>query len=377
MKENNIYILQIGMTKNKGGIETYLIQQLRYLKGSNIIYDFVNITGEYDIAYQNEILSNGSKIYNVCSRHRNPFLHYFQWFKLLLKKRNIYKAVVLNAATVEYVYPLFLAKLMRIPMRVIHSHNSGFEHKIGIFRKFLINFNRILLRYSATEYLACSKDAGKWMFGSKSFKIIHNAIDLNEYKFNIKKRLKIRDELQIGDKLVIGHVGRFSYIKNQIFLVKIFYEITKKEKNSILMLIGGSCENDKYLNEVKLLIKQLKLENKVLFLGMRDNVSDFMHAMDCFLMTSFSEGLGIAAVEAQSNGLKCFLSDRICNEVAITDLVYFISLEKDAKYWSDYILSHISKNRIDEKKEIKSAEYNIKEEINKIISLYGDDSLNE
>lgn len=107
-----IKVLQIGMTKNIGGIEHYLISQYKFLNKKKIMYDFANITGEDQMAYTNYLLEQGSSIYNITSRHRNPILHYWQWFKLLYKKRNTYRAIVLNSNGLTYVYPLVIGKLI-------------------------------------------------------------------------------------------------------------------------------------------------------------------------------------------------------------------------------------------------------------------------
>lgn len=64
------------------------------------------------------------------------------------------------------------------------------------------------------------KLAGKFMWGNQIFKVIHNAIDLTKFEFNRSLRDQIRDKLNISDDtFVIGHVGRFNKVKNQIIFV--------------------------------------------------------------------------------------------------------------------------------------------------------------
>lgn len=366
-----VKVLQIGMTKNWGGLETYLLQQFDNIDRNKIEYDFVNITGEYKIVEEEKIINSGSLIYNICSRHKNPLRHYWQWIQLLKKISKIYKAIVLNSNSLVYVFPLFIAKIFGIPVRIIHSHNAGYENEPGILRKVLVAFNKILLKFSATDYWACSKKAGEWMFGkNRKFTIIHNAIESKKYKFNSEKRDNLRKALNFENKFVVGHVGRFSYQKNHKFLINIFYELQKIESNSVLMLVGDSVNDNKFLLEAKKQVKRLNIENKVLFLGMRNDVPDLMQAMDCFVFPSLFEGLGIVAIEAQAAGLKCYLSDVIPNEVKITNLVNFVSLKEDAKYWAKKILSNTSYIRKDMTDEIKKAGYDIKTEIKKIEKFY-------
>ena len=242
-----VRVLQIGMTRNHGGLETYLLQQFRALNKFKVTYDFVNITGEYDIVAQEELIAAGCKIFKVNSRHKNPIKHYYQWLKLLCKVHEQYDAIVLNANSLEYVFPLFTAKWFKIPKRIIHSHNTGYDHNIGTVRNILIKINKVLLRYSATHYFACSEAAGKWMFGDKqSFTVIHNAIEPDKFAFNESKRKIIRHRLKLKDSFVIGHVGRFSYQKNHEFLIKVFVELVKQKPNSRLLLIGDYVGDDTY-----------------------------------------------------------------------------------------------------------------------------------
>lgn len=370
-KNKKIYILQIGMTRNIGGIESYLIQQFRHIDKSKIMFDFVNITSEYDIVFKDEIIKENSKVYEICSRHKNPLLHYWQWIALLLKNRNKYKAIVLNSVDLSYVFPLFIAKLVGIPIRIIHSHNAGYGYKIGILRKILIRFNKILLDFSATTYFACSQKAGYWLFGKeKNFDIIHNAIEVDKYKYNLIKRQKERKKFNLENNFVIGHVGRFVYQKNHEFLIDIFNEIHKVLPEAVLVLIGDAVEDKSYLNEAKQKVKELSLEENVRFLGMRNDVPEIMQAMDCFILPSRFEGLPLVGVEAQVAGLPCYFSDTITKEVKITNLVNFLSLEENPQIWAKKIIKNRDFKRKSDLDEIIKAGYDINTEIRKIEKFY-------
>lgn len=366
-----INVLQVGMTRNHGGMETYLLQQWYHLDSTKIHYDFVNITGEYPIVAENELKSANSQVYIICSRHINPLKHYLQWFKLLKKYKYKYKAIVLNTNSLEYIFPLFLAKIFHIPIRVIHSHNAGFAYHIGIMRQLLLILNHKLMKWSVTDYFACSKKAGQWMFGNNQhFLVINNAIEAEKFKYNIKMREMLRKKWGLENNFVIGHIGAFNYQKNHKFLINIFYELQKIEPTSVLMLVGSSVNDDQFIIKAKEQVKKLNIENKVLFLGMRNDVPDLMQAMDCFILPSRFEGLPLVAVEAQSAGLKSYLSDVITDEVKITDLVEFISLKESPEHWAKQILSNRNYIRKDMTDEIKKAGYDIKTEIKKIEKFY-------
>nr|WP_054674422.1 hypothetical protein [Veillonella denticariosi] len=239
-EHKGLRVLQVGMTRNLGGIETYLIEQFRHLDTSRITYDFVNITGEYAICYEDEILGAGSKIFKVVSRHKNPLLHYWQWLTIAFKNRGVYDAVVLNTNSLEYVFPLVLGKLFHIPVRVIHSHNSGFENKQGgLARRLLVGMNKKLLSWSANLRFACSRFAGQWMFVNKPYHVIYNAIDIHKYDADDSVRKAMRQSLGLDRTLTLLHVGRFSYQKNHTFLLDIVREVHRIHPDSVLLLVGG------------------------------------------------------------------------------------------------------------------------------------------
>lgn len=368
---NPVKVLQIGMTKNIGGLETYLMQQFDHMDHAKVMYDFVNITAEDDIVFHDKIEKAGGKVFGVMSRHSGPIRHYWQWYKLLKKVAKDYKAIVLNSNGLSYVYPLFLAKFFGIPHRIIHSHNSNFEYKVGWKKKLLIGFNKVLLNWSATDYFACSEKAGNWMFGNDHpFTVIHNAIDTTPFLYNEEIRKKKRKELGIADEFVIGHVGRFSYQKNHSYLIDIFHAFHEKHPHSLLLLIGGSVEDGSYLENTKEKVRRLGLETSVKFLGMRNDVPELMQTMDCFLFPSLFEGLCFVGIEAQASGLPCFFSDTITCELGITNLAHFISLKESPVHWADCIeqYSHISRRNM--QVEIAEAGYDIDNEVQKVQAFY-------
>lgn len=364
-------VIQVGMTRNMGGLETYLMQQFDAIDKSKLHYDFVNITSEYDIAFRDKILIKGSKIYSICSRHINPFKHYYQWIKLFRDTKGKYDAIVLNSNSLAYIFPLFAALFFGIPMRVIHSHNADFEVKINFVRKVVICLNKLLMRMSATHYLACSQKAGEWMFGKdKGFIIVHNAIEPAPYIFDKEKRDKVRESLKIKSKFVIGHVGRFTYQKNHKKVIEIFKEICSLNSESILLLVGDAVGDKSFFDKAKLQVKELGIEDKVLFLGIRTDVPDLMQAMDCFLLPSRFEGLPLVGIEAQAAGLPCFFSDNITKELAITDLANYISLNDKSDIWAQEILKSNKYKRMNMSEEVRKAGYDIFEEVKKIEKFY-------
>lgn len=362
-------VLQVGMTRNLGGIETYLIEQFRHLDKSKINYDFVNITGEYSICYEDEILASGSKIFKVVSRHKNPLLHYWQWFNILLQNKGVYDVIVLNTNSLEYVFPLVLGKVFGIPVRVIHSHNSGFENKQGLARRLLVGMNKKLLAWSANLRFACSKFAGQWMFKDNPYHVIYNAIDIHKYDADLIVREETRNALGLRTELALLHVGRFSYQKNHSFLLDIFKEVHRIQPDSVLLLVGDTTEESEFLTEVKRKIKAYGLEHVVRLLGRRDDVNKIMQVADVLVMPSFFEGLTVVGIEAQASDLPLLLSDTVTKELGLLPSTHFISLEAGPTAWAEAIVNSKQHNRRSRYEELKAAGYDIGFETERVEKL--------
>ena len=368
-ESRRLRVLQVGMTRNLGGIETYLIEQFRHLDKSKIDYDFVNITGEYSICYEDEILASGSKIFKVVSRHKNPLLHYWQWFNILLQNKGIYDVIVLNTNSLEYVFPLVLGKIFGIPVRVIHSHNSGFENKQGLARRLLVGLNKKLLAWSANLRFACSQFAGQWMFKDNPYHVIYNAIDIHKYDADLIVREETRNALGLHTELTLLHVGRFSYQKNHSFLLDIFKEVHRIQPDSVLLLVGDTTEESEFLTEVKRKIKAYGLENVVRLLGRRDDVNKIMQAADVLVMPSFFEGLTVVGIEAQASDLPLLLSDTVTKELGLLPSTQFISLEAGSTAWAEAIVNSKQHNRQSRYEELKAAGYDIGNETERVEKL--------
>lgn len=337
-----------------GGVESFIMNYYRNIDTTKIQFDFV-IDSDSTVIPRKEIEELGGRIYEIAPYQK--IWKYMKELKIILKN-NKYQIVHshLNALS---VFPLGVAFFSKIPIRIAHSHSTTNkkEWKKNIVKNLLKPFSKLF----ATHYFACSEHAARWLFGNKMYEkgnveIIHNAIDVDKFKYDNEIRKKIRKELNIENKFVIGHVGRFVKQKNHEFLIDIFSEIYIKNKDSILLLIGeGPLEN-----KIKEKIKKMHLENAVYFLGVKDNVNEYMQALDVFAFPSLYEGLGIVAIESQVAGVRTICSEKVPKEVNITNSVAFI--EFDIKKWQEEILNFNNSNVcniLPEKLEL----YDIKKEI--------------
>lgn len=356
-----IRVLQIVNIMDRAGIETMLMNYYRNLDKNEIQFDFLTHRSE-DGAYDEEIKKMGGRVYHAPRLYPKNYLKYAKFMKEFIKEHPEYNTFHSHIDDMSF-FPLFYAKKYGVKNRIAHSHNT----KINIDYKFLIKkICHHFIPKVANIYYACGLEAGKYMFNKNKFKVMNNAIDVDKFKFNYKKRNEIRKELNLENSFVIGNVGRFTKQKNQEFLIDVFVKIRKEKDNAKLLLIG------KGENEAKLRKKVhfLGLDNDVIFLIDRSDVNELYQVMDVFVMTSLFEGLPVVAVEAETNGLPCFFSNNISKEVLFTKNSYIINLDNNPKVWSDKILNMDLKRNLNAIDEINNAGFNIEIESKKIEEMY-------
>jgi len=356
---------------NRGGIETFLLKMNKYMS-SDTIFDYV-VEGDKCI-HENEINAKGGKIYFIHNRHQSPFKN-IKDNKLLLKRlRKEYDVVYFNLSSLSWIKPIKIAIKEKYKV-YIHSHNAEFIKANGSLLYRLINkYNNAKLANLPVERFSCSQPATEFMFGdSSNVEMVYNAINVEDFKFNKEKRNSIKKELQIENSFVLGFVGRLQYQKNPLFLVDIFEKVRPFIPNAKMLIVG---EGD-MRNELQNKINERGFTNEMLLLGNRTDVKDLLNAFDLFVLPSYHEGLPYVAVEAQTSGLMCFLSDRITREVDITNNVRFLSIDTDASNWKEAIekqLNVIQNNDRDSVFEtIKNSNFNIKNEAKRLERLLGNE----
>ena len=249
---------------------------------------------------------------------------------------------------------------------LLHSHFSRRNDELWA-EKLLNAFFKKISRITASEFAACSEQAAEYMFGTKKFVLLKNGIDTSRFAFDAKIRKAERERLGIGDCFAVGNVGRLAPLKNHTFLLDVFAELLKLLENSVLVIAGDGGLSES-LNQKA---DALGISDKVMFLGSVDNVSPLYQALDCFVFPSLSEGLGIAAVEAQTSGLVTVCSDGVPKEAGITELCSFMPLSASPKEWAEHIISRTSEyERKSYADEVRAAGYDIQDTAKQLEKIY-------
>lgn len=356
-----IRVLQCVNIMDRAGLETMLMNYYRNIDRTEIQFDFLTHRPN-EGAYDDEIKELGGKVYHAPRLYPQNYLVYFKWMKDFFKEHSEYNIVHSHIDAMSY-FPLAAAKKAEIAVRIAHSHTSKLDKDLKLPIKF---FTLKMIPMVANYYCACGDTAGKFMFGRRDFKIIRNAIDLKAFSYNENIRHRKRQELGIENKLVIGHVGRYCYIKNQLFLIEVFNEILKNNKQSHLLLIGKGEDFDK----IQTRINDLKIKDHVSLLVDRTDVAELYQAMDVFVMPSLFEGLPVVGVEAQANGLPCIMSNKISNEIMLSGTVEMLGLEAGTVGWKNKILSAAANRNEYAAEQLRHAGYDVLNEAAKLKKWY-------
>lgn len=329
-----IRVLQIMGIVESGGVECVIMNYYRHIDRSKVQFDFVMHKGG-NPRYIAEIKSLGGRVFEVTPYSKNIFVFTYEIYKVI--KEGHYRIVHSNMNSMSG-FPLFAAWLAGADVRILHNHTT--DTKAEGVRTIIKRVLRPFARMFANQYWACSKLAGSWMYGKKAVDegkvtIINNAIDLSRFAFKQEIRDKLRKEMGLEGKFVVGHVGRFMKQKNHEFLMDIFAGVAKEKDNATLVLIGEGPLMESISDKVS----KLHLKNKVMFLGVRNDVADLYNVMDVFALPSFYEGLPVVGVEVQANGLPFLCSDQVTREILISDSIELLALNDGAIKWVNEILS--------------------------------------
>ena len=323
-----IRVLHVVTYMGRGGLETMLMNYYRHIDRDKVQFDFL-VHRDFEADYDQEILALGGKIYHLPPL--NPIgREYLLQLEAFFAEHREYKIVHCHLDCMAGI-PLRMAKKYDVPIRIAHAHNSN---QIKNTKYLLKLFYRGIIPKYATKLFACGDKAGTWMFRTKKFKVLNNAIDAKQYVYSSTVAAEVREMLGIlPDELVCGHVGRFMTQKNHDFLLRVFAQMPDYTK----LLLVGDGELRKPMEK---LAEELGVRNRVLFMGIRDDVNRLLQAMDVFVFPSLFEGLPVSVIEAQAAGVPCILSDQVSRESKLVDEVEFLSLNESTEAWVQHILRY-------------------------------------
>lgn len=353
-----------GGSLDYGGIASWMLSYAKEFDRDLVAVDFL-VHGMEKGAREQDALSLGAKVVHVPYRGKNP----------IANQRGIERGIAAGYDVVHAhmdgmnAYPLEMAKRLGVPVRISHSHNTDFLTQNPL-RRAVHEMARRRIPKSATHLFACSEAAGRFLYGdalvdNERVTLVRNAIDPTRFAFDQSARSHIRAELNVRDRFLIGHIGRFDLRqKNQLFLLEAFAKAKQTRQNLMLALVGDGADRP----QIEARIQTLHLENDVLLLGYREDVNALYSAFDLFALPSVFEGLGIVLIEAQASGLGCIASDAVPQETQLGNCRY-LPLENNE--WADaFVGAEAKKDRAISTESIVMNGYDIHTAANTLQQFY-------
>lgn len=368
-----IRILHVFGNVELGGAESRIMDLYRQIDRSKVQFDFL-VHSDAEGYFEKEIKQLGGRIFRVPRFRIYNYFAYRKALQVFFTKNHTFKAVQGHITSTAAIY-LPIAKSAGIPVTIAHARSAGVDK--GLKGRMTRWMRRNLSK--KTDYMfTCSRLAGISVFGKKAVeeektRFIPNAINCAAFAYNEEKRQAMRERLGLTEKYVIGHVGRFHYAKNHEYLLGVFEKLVKREeaekssgRNYELILLGEGSG----MEAARQLAKSLGIENRVQFLGNQSNIADYYQAMDYFVYPSRFEGLPGTIIEAQTSGLKCLMSDTICDEVKVTPLVETMSIEAEPELWAQQIEENADYKRRSHVPEMQQAGFDVGAQAEEMTEFY-------
>lgn len=318
-----IRVLQVVGAMYPGGLENFIMNLYEHIDRNKVDFDFV-VHDKREGDHCERIEKMGGKVYLLPRLTAHPIQNLKQLKKLV--KENHYDIVIRHTAN-ALVTPQLLAAKKAGAVTICHSHNETDPKKL------LHYLGRLFMNRACDYKIACSDNAGYWMYGKRGqFKVVNNAIDLTKFVYSKTSEDRIRNEFQAEKKHIYGHIANFIESKNHLYLLEIYKKITEFDAEALCFCVGEGALRP----EIEKKRSELGLDDKVVLTGIRNDVQEFMSAFDCIVFPSVFEGLPVTLIEAQAASVPMIISDTITSKVEVTEnLIKWESINRDSKIWAE------------------------------------------
>jgi glycosyltransferase involved in cell wall biosynthesis len=187
---------------------------------------------------------------------------------------------------------------VRVLIETIHSPATGGSLR-GLAYRITTQQPDVVTAVSRTSAETWSNKA---MLDQSKLAVIPNGIDLDHWKSDPEIRRTVRRGLRLQDEFVWLAVGRLEPVKDHATLLHAFAKISS---NSLLLIAGTGRLDD----PLRHLACRLDIQDRVRFLGFERDVLSWMQCVDGFVLSSRSEGLPLAFLEAAACELPVIYTD--------------------------------------------------------------------
>lgn len=331
LKESNMKILVSSLSRNFGGVESLFLNIVNNIKQSDYQMDFV--CTDQKAAREEDFEAAGARVIHI-ARPSKKIREYTTRFREVFNTGH-YDIYHVNLTRYRFPLDVLIAKIagkkviLHCHSTQIYSNNSRRTKVIREVQQFL--FRPVMLGCSSLN-IACSETAGEYLFGKAAYRVLYNGIDTSLFSFDQSARDSIRKKLGIENRIVIGHIGRFSPEKNHRFLLQLTEELIKTNSSYVLLCVG----NGELFDRIKAYVENKGIQDHVILLGERKDIPELLSAMDIFAFPSLHEALPVTLIEAQANGLPCIISDCVTPEIDVLHLNR-LSVSEGIEKWVESI----------------------------------------
>lgn len=332
-----IRILQCTPTLNTGGIENMLMKLYGGVDREHFSFDFMAVTSDAPYDYEETITERGGRIFRIPKRSESLPGHYLAIYRLL--KHSDFDVIHFHTGNAFFcASEVLAARLAGKKKTVVYCHSTGDWRLQGkkqrLSYRFLSAIARRYLRRAVTIRAACSRPAAEWLYGeSKGIRIFPLPIICADYRPDPTARESFRARYGFVGRRIYAHTGRFGEEKNHRFLLEVFRNISERDPDAVLFLMGDGPLK----KPMEDYVRELGLGDRVIFWGNVRDVHEKLNAADVFLLPSRYEGYPTVVLEAQAAGLPCFVSNSVTDEIRVTDLVRQLPLSAGAEAWAEEI----------------------------------------
>lgn len=359
-------VLEIAASLNIGGAEK-IAHDIGYYSNSDFYQIDYVVFGDEIGEYEKALQEKGCIIYHL----PQPSSSYIFYLKALYKliKANGYQ-VVHSHTMFNSGWAMLIAKICGVPVRISHSHSIDKQADKSLIQRLYEKFMHLIIAGFSTHYVGCGVKAGEILFGKKRYAqkgiTILNGIDTKKFAYSEENREEMRTMLEVTNSFVIGHVGHLAKVKNQSFLISLMPKILEKNKNAKLLLLGEGEDRQKLEKQ----IFDLNLSSNIIMTGNVTDVHKYLNAMDAFVFPSLYEGMPLSVIEVQTNGLPCVMSDRVPQDVVLTDLIRRLSLKEPDDVWVEAICASRRSDPYKYEEKIKNLGLDSQKMVDKILNIY-------
>ena len=286
---------------NRGGAETLIYDTFKYAQNHpDLGLESLDLLiKDASGGYAPELMSAYPNVFVI--RRKNLLdLGFVMRIRRLLKEKKY--DIVHSHSTTLGIY-LWLAKL-GLPVKLVQTIHGFWDRRCPEGRlKLKVYLTTVVMSYLADATLCVSEylkvEAMKSSLRKTRLFVVYNGVSFDKFR---QAPTRYTPNLSTP---TFGMVGSFSKVRDHECLIRAFEMILPSYPQARLKLAGDGALR----SGLEELVRKLKIDSSVEFLGTVSDVAGFLESIDCFVYSSNSDTFGIAVVEAMGAGVPVIVSD--------------------------------------------------------------------